>query len=36
MACARQICSSYSLVILPIRVHARVAHHEARRVFFFD
>ncbi len=31
MARARQICSSYSLVIPPVRVHARVAHHEARR-----
>lgn len=28
MACAHQI---YSLVILPARIHARVAHHEARR-----
>ncbi len=33
MACVRQICSFYSLVILPVRVHARVAHHEARRGF---
>ena len=32
MACARQTYSFYSLVILPVRVHARVAHHEARRV----
>jgi putative transposase len=31
MACVRQICSIYSLVILPVRVHARVAYHEAGR-----